>query len=79
MEKFDIMETINSLFVGADERDWEMVEKAFAGSVMLDYTSMAGGEPAVMSAKQIIEAWKGLLPGFDKTHHQTGNFIISEN
>jgi len=37
---------------------------------------MAGGQPANLTSGQIIDSWKGLLPGFDKTHHQLGNYLI---
>jgi hypothetical protein len=75
-DKNKIIETINRLFVAVDDRNWEQVSEIFGDTVLLDYTSMAGGSPAKLTSKQIIESWKGLLPGFDKTHHQTGNFII---
>jgi hypothetical protein len=37
---------------------------------------MAGEQPANLTSGQIIDSWKGLLPGFDKTHHQLGNYLI---
>ncbi len=43
---------------------------------MLDYTSLLGGEPANLTSDQIIESWKGILTGFDSTHHQLGNYQI---
>ena len=72
----EIIEGVNKLFIAVDNRDWESVKKLFDDTVLLDYTSMAGGEPANLTAVQIIDSWKGLLPGFDKTHHQVGNYII---
>src|SRR5690606_13002107 len=48
-------------------------------TVLLDYTSMVGGEPANVKPDQIIDSWKELLPGFDKTHHQLGNYLIEIN
>lgn len=71
-----IIETVNRLFIAVDERNWTLVENLFSDTVLLDYTSMVGGSPASLPAKQIIDSWKGILPGFDKTHHQTGNFIV---
>jgi ketosteroid isomerase-like protein len=78
METQQITATVLDIFIGADERDWTRCRQAFAEKVALDYTSMAGGEPAVLPADTIIESWKGFLPRFQATHHQLGNFVINE-
>ncbi len=81
MEKEKIVETITNFFADVDARNWEKVKNALAENVLLDYTSMAGGEPATLTPQQIADAWKGLLPGFQSTHHQIGNFTtdVKEN
>jgi hypothetical protein len=71
-----IIEQICRFFVAVDNRAWDDVKKILADEVLLDYSSMGGGEPAVLAPGQIIEAWKALLPGFDVTHHQLGNFLV---
>ena len=73
----NIIETITNLFKGADERNWEMVKNAMANTVLLDYSSMGGGPAANTSAEGIIDSWKGLLPGFDKTHHHVFDFDVA--
>lgn len=77
METFKIIETVNKLFIGADEKNWKMVSSVFNDKVWLDYTSMTGGEPAELTSGQIIDSWKASLPGFDKIHHQLGNYIVT--
>lgn len=79
MDKTQAIETVNNLFIAVDERNWEQVSTIFADSVLLDYTSMAGGEPAQLTSAQIIDSWKGVLPGFDKTHHQLGNYLVVDD
>lgn len=76
MNNQQITETVNKLFISVDNRDWENVKLIFSDTVLLDYTSMAGGQPAILTSSQIIDSWKGILPGFDKTHHQLGNYLI---
>ncbi len=71
--------TVISLFVSTDMRDWESVKASFASNVLLDYSSMTGNQASTMTPEQIIESWKGILPGFSSTHHQLGNFISSQN
>lgn len=79
MDKLQAIETVNKLFIGVDERNWELVANVFADTVLLDYTSMSGDEPALLTSQQIIDSWKGVLPGFDKTHHQLGNYLVEED
>lgn len=73
----DIIRCITDLFAGADERDWDKVARVLADTVVLDYTSMNGGSPATLTPKQIVAAWSGFLPGFDRTHHQLSGFKIA--
>ena len=73
-----IIAVVSSIFEGTDARDWDKVEAAFASTVNLDYTSMAGGEPAQLTPQQITGAWSGLLPGFDKTRHMIHHFEVVE-
>ena len=79
MEKQAITETILNLFIGADQRDWDRCRSAFAHEVNLDYTSLAGGEPATLAADILVDNWKGFLPKFKATHHQLGNFYIRKH
>lgn len=79
MEKQEIQKTITTLFSQTDARNWDVVLASMAEAVHLDYTSLAGGEPATLSSEQITSAWAQVLPGFSSTHHQIGNFDISIN
>lgn len=77
MNDQQIIQTVKNLFSGTDEQNWNKVINTMAENVLLDYTSMAGGSPASLTPKQIVAAWAGLLPGFDKTHHQLSNFKLT--
>lgn len=76
-DKQTIIETIGNIFSGVDERDWAKVQSSMASEVYLDYTSLAGGKPETLSSAKIIESWKSVLPGFQSTHHQIGNFQVN--
>jgi fermentation-respiration switch protein FrsA (DUF1100 family)/ketosteroid isomerase-like protein len=76
-DKQTIIETIGNIFSGVDERNWGKVQGAMAKDVYLDYTSLAGGSPATLPLEKIVENWKGVLPGFQSTHHQIGNFQVN--
>lgn len=79
MEKQNIINAVSAIFNGSDERKWSKVENSFAPEVTLDYTSMTGGTPVKMTPIQITEAWNTILPGFQSTHHQIGNFKVDIN
>ncbi|MBU8540599.1 nuclear transport factor 2 family protein [Falsiroseomonas tokyonensis] len=55
-----------------DLRDWAAAEALFAPEVRLDYTSLFGGAAQAMSAGALIQAWRGLVPGFTRTQHTIG-------
>lgn len=78
-EEQKIIDVITALFNGADEHDWEKVKGTMANEILLDYTSMTGGSPALLSPQQIAESWANFLPGFDKTHHQLSGFQVHMN
>lgn len=77
METQSIINVVTAIFNGSDERNWNKVESSFAEQVVLDYSSMAGGKPNILTPKEIISAWKTLLPGFQSTHHQVGSFQVN--
>lgn len=71
----NIQETVTRLFIATDQHDWEAVKRCFASKVELDYSSMNKQLPSQLSPEEIVNAWRGILPGFEHTHHQLGNFI----
>lgn len=75
----ETIETINRLFLAVDERDWASLKYLMNDTVFLDYTSLNGGKADDIPLAQILESWKALLPGFDKTHHQLGNFLVEKD
>lgn len=59
-----------------DAKDWDKCRAYFTDEIDVDFTSLAGGEPAKMKADDLIGAWaKNLFEG-KKTFHQRGNHRI---
>ncbi|TGK26887.1 hypothetical protein EHO98_00075 [Leptospira stimsonii] len=77
-ERLQIQSAVETVFKSADQRDWEKLKSVFAEKIYLDYTSLAGGQPAEISANEVVDSWKNFLPGFYSTHHQVGNFQIEK-
>ena len=78
-EKWNIVETVTQLFVATDSSNWQKLQAVLADSVQLDYSSMNNQPASMTSPTEIIEQWSAVLPGFDFTHHQLGNFMVEIN
>ena len=59
-----------------DAKDWEKCRSFFADEIEVDFTSLAGGEPARMTADDLIGAWRTNLFAEKITYHQRGNHRI---
>ena len=62
------------MYSETDEKNLKVVQNLFADSVLLDFTSVNGGSPAMRSPEQITKT----RPAFDKTKHNMSNFEINE-
>lgn len=78
-DRWDIVDVVNGIFIHTDNRDWQAVIDSFADEVLLDYTSMTGGEPVRLSPEAIVTGWQGVLPGFQVTHHTISNHQVTIN
>ncbi|MBE1531874.1 nuclear transport factor 2 family protein [Actinomadura algeriensis] len=76
MSTVEIIETCTRMAWHADQREWDRLETVFAEKVTLDYTSLNGGEPAVLTPRRIVEAWSATLGGFDATQHLITNHLV---
>ena len=72
-------QAVMNLFLATDQHNWTLVERIFNQEVALDYSSMNGNPVTTLSPQEITSVWKTILPGFEHTHHQIGNFISDMN
>lgn len=77
-QKMEMIDVVKNIFKSTDALEWQKVQQSFAQRVMLDYTSMAGGEPVELTPQEITDSWKNILPGFDKTRHMVAHFEVKE-
>ncbi len=71
-----VIDTVNRLFIGTDNRDWPGVKALFASTVLFDMTSLAGGRPATITPQEIVDGWDRGLKVLTAVHHQAGNFLV---
>jgi hypothetical protein len=72
-----VRQTILAISTNSDLGAFDAVAPLFAETVVVDYTSLWGGEPQDFTPDALMGAWKGVLPGFDATWHEIGDLTIS--
>lgn len=65
-----VIATVSSIPLAVDLARYDLAEAAFAPSIVIDYTSLWGGEPQRMTPAELMAAWRALVPGFDATRHE---------
>jgi hypothetical protein len=73
IETAKVITVVSSIPLAVDRAAYDLAERAFAPSIVIDYTSLWGGEPAIMTPKDLMAAWRGIVPGFDGTWHELSN------
>ncbi|MEX0339983.1 MAG: nuclear transport factor 2 family protein [Arenibacterium sp.] len=75
-EAAQIRTLVSSIPIAVDRAAYDLAEAAFAPEVVIDYTSLWGGEPATMTPADLMTAWRGIVPGFDATWHELGRVTV---
>ena len=75
-ETAQIRTLVSSIPLAVDRAAYDLAERAFAPEVIIDYTSLWGGEPATMTPADLMTAWRGIVPGFDATWHELGPVTV---
>lgn len=69
-ESAKVIAVVSSIPLAVDLARYDLAEAAFAPEIVIDYTSLWGGEPQRMTPGALMDAWRGLVPGFDATRHE---------
>lgn len=72
----EIRTLVSSIPLAVDRAAYDLAEAAFADEIVIDYTSLWGGTPATMTPAQLMDAWRGIVPGFDATWHELGPVAV---
>lgn len=76
-ERLVIIEVCTRMGWHADQREWDRLTTILSEEVVLDYTSLNGGEPVTLTPSQIVDAWSHVLGGFDATQHLVTNHLVT--
>jgi hypothetical protein len=69
-EAAKVISVVSSIPLAVDLAAYDLAEKAFAPKVVIDYTSLWGGQPNTMTPAELMTAWRGIVPGFTATWHE---------
>lgn len=74
-----IAETCTAMGWWADRREWEQLEALFSEQVLVDYTSLNGGDPAQVSRGDLVAGWRETLGPLAATQHLIASPIVTLN
>ncbi|MEM8883327.1 MAG: nuclear transport factor 2 family protein [Planctomycetota bacterium] len=60
----------------ADLGEFDALERLYAGTVRVDYSSLNGVAAADRKASELMREWAAVLPGFDRTRHALANIAV---
>lgn len=72
----DITETVHRMGWLADMRRWDDLLDVFTDQVRVDYTALAGGDPADVDPSDLVAGWADSLGALDATQHLLGSVIV---
>ncbi|MEM8793733.1 MAG: nuclear transport factor 2 family protein [Pseudomonadota bacterium] len=75
-EVAQIRTLVSSIPLAVDRAAYDLAEAAFAPEIVIDYTSLWGGEPSTTTPAALMDAWRGIVPGFDVTWHELGPVTV---
>lgn len=72
-----IISIVSSIPLAVDLAAYDLAERAFAADIVVDYTSLWGGEAQRMTPAELMTAWRGIVPGFDATRHEIADVRVT--
>lgn len=71
-----IVDVVNALATSADAGDWKGLRDCMSDRIVVDYTSLTGGQPGEMTGDALVDTWK-FLSGFQATQHMIANHRVT--
>lgn len=71
-DRIAITNLVDSVFDRVDVKDWEAVEALFTDKVLVDFTSLHGGEPAEITNVELVGGWRASMHAKKSSFHFIG-------
>ena len=75
-DETEIRRLVDEIDNACDLKDWTRLRVCFTDEISVDFTSLAGGEPAKIKADDLVKGWKTNLYAAKKSFHQRTNHSI---
>ena len=72
-----ITDAINTLAYACDDREWEQFGRLFTDRLHYDSSRHSGNPAADFTIAEFTAVARGVLDGFDSTHHALSNLLIT--
>jgi len=71
-----VRETVTGVTHDIDQRRWQSLRARFADTVIVDYTSLFGGEVQTQNGDDLVNGWCELLTPLSATQHLLGPICV---
>lgn len=71
------LDAVVDFFAAIDARDWSAARALMSAPFHLDYASFGGGEPEDLEPDAVLDRWKTVLPGFERTDHRLSGLDVT--
>lgn len=77
VDQAEMIRITDAIDAAVDAKDWPLARNFFTDSVRVDFTSLAGGEPATIPADALIGGWSANLTAQKESFHLRGNHRVT--
>ncbi|MDJ0626792.1 MAG: nuclear transport factor 2 family protein [Rhodobacter sp.] len=77
LDRTEMVRIADAIDAAVDAKDWTAARAHFTDEIAVDFTSLVGGEPAVIPADALIAGWSANLTEEKTSFHLRGNHRIS--
>lgn len=72
-----IQTIVESVATFADRGEFDALERLYAETVEVDYSSLNGLPSEMKAARTLMTEWASVLPGFERTRHDLSDIAVS--
>ncbi|MEZ0076778.1 nuclear transport factor 2 family protein [Planotetraspora sp. GP83] len=77
VDRAEIVDVANAVFDTADAKNWPVCQELFDDEVNVAFPNLNGGEPARVTAAQLMDRWETVLHARKQSFHMVGNYAVN--
>ena len=77
VDRAELIRIADAIDAAVDAKDWAAARAHFTDEISVDFTSLVGGEPAVIPADALITGWSSNLTEEKQSFHLRGNHRVT--